>query len=154
VRWMSVALLVVVFLAACGEGQRINPPSVTVRGDERSLELTPWGYAWGGVDVDGAPPDPPADIGSTGQVEVRFPLEDWSFIATFRHADGSSDREYQVPLEADGDGRLLVGPRDPAGTYDVSLFGSGDEGDVIATFRWTTPPTQGRVQRPGGACWA
>ena len=77
-------------------------------------------------------------MGNPEEVAVEFPLPGWSFTASFRPAGDECGRVQEVPLEAGGDGRLVLRPAGRAGAYDVTLFGRGD-GDLVTTFRWTTP---------------
>ncbi|HEV7758325.1 MAG TPA: hypothetical protein VGO78_05030 [Acidimicrobiales bacterium] len=125
-----------------------TPPHVVVRSSEHSLDLAPFTYCYGSVCADGAPVSPLPDIGTADELEVAFPLPDWSFTATFTEVvpDGQCPREQQVPLEANGDGTFVLRPAGYAGTYDVTLFGRG-EGDVSVAFRWTTP-TDGPLAEP------
>ena len=115
-----------------------GPPPVTVRFSDESAALQAWAYCYGDVCIDGSQPAELVDVGNPEEVVVEFPLPDWSFTATFRPAGDACGREQEVPLEAGGDGRLVLRPAGRAGAYDVTLFGRGD-GDLVTTFRWTTP---------------
>lgn len=127
-----------------------EPPPVVVRGAGDPLDLEPWTWCWsgraGGGCADGAPPQDPPDVGPAEQVTVSFPVPGWTFTATFRPVGQDCAREQRVDLvTASGDDRSasggIVAPAGPAGTYDVDVSGrgSGGSGDVITTFRWTTP---------------
>ena len=122
------------------------PPPVTVRHDEGSVTLEPWTFCYGNGCADGAPPEEPPDVGNPEQVLIEFPLEGWSFDATFKSADDDCGREFPAEAEALDDGSFVLRPAGYAGTYDVTLFGKGD-GDLFVTFRWTTP-TDGPLPSP------
>jgi hypothetical protein len=163
-RWAGLAVAGLLLLAACGEatpdpqvgaGQEATttaapsiepaappeleaPPPVTVRFFDESVALKAWTYCYRNVCADGMPPSEPPDVGNPDEVVIEFPLEGWSFTASFRPAANECGRLQEVPLEAADDGRFVLRPAGHAGTYDVTLFGRGD-GDLFATFRWTTP---------------
>ena len=109
-----------------------------MRFSDESVALQAWAFCYGSVCVDGRPPAELADVGNPEEVVVEFPLPDWSFTASFRPAGDECGRVQEVPLEAGGDGRLVLRPAGRAGAYDVTLFGRGD-GDLVTSFRWTTP---------------
>lgn len=128
-------------LPSCVDGvgeDLVEPPPVTVRFGDRSLDLSAWTYCFGNVCADGFPPDPPPDVGSPEAVVVEFPLGGWSFTATFVPAADECVRAERVRLDAIGEGRFVLRPVGHADTYDVTLAGQGD-GDLFVTFRWTTP---------------
>lgn len=134
---------------ADGHGQRGDlpgPPPVTVHSDDRSIALEAWTFCFETACVDGSPPENPPDVGSPGELAVEFPLEGWTFKASFRPAGKECGRVQQVKLEDLGEGRHLLRPAGYAGTYDVTLFGRG-EGDLFTTFRWSTP-TNGPLPAP------
>jgi hypothetical protein len=83
------------------------------------------------------PRDPP-DVGTAPWVEVEFPLDGWSFEASFEEVGPACPRRQQVALTQIDDHRYLLEPAGPAATYDVTLFGRGN-GDLFVSFRWTTP---------------
>ena len=114
------------------------PPHVVVSSVTRSVELEPFTYCWSNGCADGFPPDPPEDLGADDELEVAFPLPDWTFTATLTLAGDECPRAFDVPLEPSGEGTYRLPPAGPAGTYDVSLFGQGQGGDVAYAFRWTT----------------
>lgn len=115
-----------------------SPPPVTVRFFDRSLDLLAWTYCYGNVCADGSPPADPPDVGDPEQVIVEFPLQGWSFTASFRATGDECAREQAMPLDPTGDGAFVLRPAGHADTYDVTLFGRGD-GDLFVTFTWTTP---------------
>jgi len=128
-------------LPSCGDGvgnDLDEPPPVTVRYGDRSLDLSAWTYCFGNVCADDFPPAPPPDVGSPEAVIVEFPLEGWSFTATFVPASGECVRAERVRLDPTGLGLFVLEPVGRADTYDVTLAGQGD-GDLFVTFRWTTP---------------
>lgn len=122
------------------------PPPVTVRSDDRTLELHAWTYCYGTGCADGSPPADPSDIGDAEEVIVEFPLPGWSFMATFTAAGERCARDQNVRLEPLDEGRFVLRPAGSADTYDVTLFGRGD-GDLFTTFRWKTP-TNGPLPKP------
>lgn len=84
-------------------------------------------------------------MGTAEQVAVSFPVPGWTFAATFRPVGQECAREQRVGLGPPVDGSATSGgtvaPAGPAGTYDVDVSGRGvgGSGDVVTTFRWTTP---------------
>lgn len=117
------------------------PPLVTVQGAGGPTGLEAWTFCYRTGCADGLAPDTPPDVGDTEQVEVSFPLDDWSFEADFVEAGVDCARHQSVPLRRREDGSFLVLPAGRAGTYDVTLAGRSarhDPGDLFVTFRWTT----------------
>jgi hypothetical protein len=135
-------LLGSLLLATCAEGAGKDdldePPPVTIRYGDRSLDLKAWTYCFGNVCADDLPPAPPPDVGAPEEVMVEFPLQGWSFTATFVKVSGTCERSQRVQLRASADGGFVLKPVGAAHTYDVTLFGKGD-GDLKVTFRWKTP---------------
>lgn len=113
------------------------PPPVTVRTADKSLDLPAWTYCYGGRCVDGMQPSHPPNVGGARRVEVEFPLDGWTFEASFVPVGVECPRRHTVPVEKTGEHTFVVEPAGPADTYDVTLFGRGD-GDLFVTFRWTT----------------
>jgi hypothetical protein len=139
--WVGAILVGSLLLPSCGDGAGEDPdepPPVSVRSGDRSFDLSAWAYCFGDVCADGHPPDAPPDIGTSEAVIVQFPLEGWSFTATFVPAGGDCERAERVRLRRNGLGLSVLEPVGRADTYDVTLFGRGD-GDLVVTFRWTTP---------------
>ena len=124
------------------------PPPVTVRTATSTFDLEAWTYCYGSMCADGPPPADPPHVGQAAAVEVEFPMEGWTFEATFVPVGETCPRQHSVPVERTGDFTYLVEPAGPADTYDVTLFGRGD-GDLFVTFRWTTP-RDGPMPVPGG----
>lgn len=169
-RWVTAALAGSLLLAACGETPPTgagpgsttttpassaesglypdleSPPPVTVRYFDQSIDLLAWSYCYGSVCADGFPPAEPPDVGSPQEVIVEFPLEGWSFTASFSPTGDECGRVQQMPLESTDGEAFLLRPAGYADTYDVTLFGQGD-GDLVVTFRWTTP-TDGTLPAP------
>lgn len=114
------------------------PPPVTIRFFDQSFDLKAWTYCYANGCADGSPPANPASVGNPDEVIVEFPLDDWSFKASFSPAGEKCGRVQTVPLEETDDGAFQLRPAGYADTYDVTLFGRGD-GDLFVTFRWTTP---------------
>jgi hypothetical protein len=130
-----------------------SPPPVTLRFRDGSTDLVPYTYCYRSACVDGIPPAEPPYVGSPEEVIVEFPLEGWSFTASFRPAGDECGRVQEALLEVTGGGSLLLRPAGYADTYDVTLFGRGGSnvdwggGDLFVTFRWTTP-TDGPLPEP------
>jgi hypothetical protein len=119
---------------------------VTIRYFDQTVELNAWTYCYRNGCADGAPPADPPDVGSPEEIVVEFPLDEWSFEASFSPAGEKCARIQHVSLEETGDGRFELRPAGHASTYDVTLFGRG-QGDLFVTFRWTTP-TEGPLPKP------
>jgi hypothetical protein len=140
--WAWAILVGSLLLPSCRDGGGIDdldePPPVTVRSGDRSLELTAWAYCFEDVCASGFPPAAPPHIGDPEKVVVEFNPPEWSFIATFVPADGKCRPAQRLRLASTPDGRFVLTPVGDADTYDVTLFGKGD-GDLAVTFRWTTP---------------
>lgn len=115
-----------------------RPPPVTVRYGTESLGLEAWSFCYGNLCVAGGPPKQPPSVGSVDQVFIDFPLEDWSFQATFQPVGEKCGRMQTVELGETGQRSLVLEPVGYADTYDVTLFGRGN-GDLATTFRWSTP---------------
>jgi hypothetical protein len=73
------------------------------------------------------------DVGSPEGLVVEFPLEEWSFTATFVPVTGKCVRPERVRLVAIGGRRFALRPVGHSGMYDVTLFGRGN-GDLYVTF--------------------
>jgi len=115
-----------------------RPPRVTVRSPGGSIDLASFSFCYGNVCADGFPPANPPRVGDPDHVLIDFPLDGWSFEATFRPAGEACGRMQTVPLEKMANGSFLLQPAGHADTYDVTLFGRGD-GDLATAFRWDTP---------------
>jgi hypothetical protein len=111
---------------------------VTVRHRDSSLALHAYSYCYGNVCADGFPPEDPPSVGSPDHVLIDFPLEGWSFHATFQPTGQRCGRMQTVPLHGTARGSFALRPAGQAGTYDVKLFGRGN-GDLVTVFRWSTP---------------
>ncbi len=114
-----------------------GPPDVSVRNGGTTLELEPWTYCYQAACADGFPPDPLPSVGSGDQLDVMFPLEGWTFDATFQRAGDPCARTQTIGLQRGGPTSFVLGPAGPAGTYTIELLGRGD-GDLIVSFEWTT----------------
>ena len=102
------------------------------------VELAPWTYCLGNGCADGAPPAEPHHVGSPAEVRFTFARDDWTFDATFKEHGDECARMITLPVEKTGDQEFVIRPAGLAGDWDVDVFGRGN-GDVITTFRWTTP---------------
>lgn len=115
-----------------------GPPPVTVAGVDLRPFTSCWSDGSSGGCYDGAPQAPWPDLGAGEELFVTFPRDGWEFQATFQPADQPCGPRQSVDLAPSGaQGHRLV-PAGRAGTYDVELFGSGPEGDVVVQGRWTT----------------
>ena len=118
-----------------------EPPTLAVATAEQRLELHPVTYCWEGIGsgkcVDGIPTDPLPDLGSTDQpIQLTFPLDGWSFTASFAPEAGGTAATSTAELLSEGTWKLpLAGP---PGRYRVTLSGRGPEGDVATAFAVTT----------------
>jgi hypothetical protein len=122
------------------------PPPVTVSAGDTTLELEAWTFCYDALCADGSPPSNPPDIGVADEVTVAFPLEGWTFDASFAPAGERCGREFHTATTPNGDGTFTLAPAGYADTYDVTLFGAGD-GDLFVTFRWTTT-SDGEIEPP------
>lgn len=109
-----------------------------MRHDGGSTTLDPYTFCYGNGCADGMPPADPPDVGSPEAVRIGFPLDDWTFEATFTAVGAECGRAQTVDVKPAADGSLVLSPAGRAGTYDVTLFGRGD-GDLVTVFRWSTP---------------
>ncbi len=110
-----------------------------MRAGGTELTLDPWTACWGAVCYDGQPPEVLPDIGRAPEVLVEFPVPDWEFTATVQPAEQDCGRRQTHSLAPLGNNIHRLVPLGPADDYDVLLFGSGAGGDVLVSFRWTTP---------------
>ena len=122
---------------------------MTLHLGKRTVPLAPWTYCYGGVCADGWPPKDLADAGSREEVRFSFPLPGWEFEVTFTETSGPCPRAITVPAERTGPRTFMVRPAGPPRSYDVTLFGRGDGGDVVTSFRWTTE-ISGTLPEPDG----
>lgn len=148
-RQVRVALPICLFavaLTSCGDVRAVlpgsgdiePPPPVTVHYGAESVALNAYAYCFGNGCSDGVPPTTPPDVGSPAKVRIDFPLDDWSFEATFTAVDKECGRAQTIAVKPSDDDSLILTPVGHASTYDVTLFGRGD-GDLITVFRWSTP---------------
>jgi hypothetical protein len=125
-------------------------PPILLQLDGGQAVVEPWGYCYGNSCIDGMPQPPFEDVGDRAEVPFTFPLEGWTFEASFSPAGESRcERTINVPVEKHGDFTFAVPTAGPPGAYDVNVFGSGPGGDVITTFAWTTTET-GFLPEPSG----
>jgi hypothetical protein len=121
-----------------GDGDLRGPPDVRVRFGDEFVDLSAWTFCYTTGCVDGGPPPSPPDVGSPEQVVVEFPLEGWTFKASFQPAGRRCARSFPAKLDEIGSGQFVLHPAGYADEYDVTLFGRGPGGDLFVTFRWTT----------------
>jgi hypothetical protein len=112
-----------------------SPPDIVVHGGGRTLSLRPFTYCWIRLCADGQPPDPLPDIGSANDVTLTFPVDGWSFHATFVPA-GAQDG-FVGAVTPIGRHTYRVTPALPGyNAWNVHVFGRGPEGDIAVAFRW------------------
>jgi hypothetical protein len=132
------------------EWDRQDPPPIVLRLDGEQVVLAPWTSCYGNTCIDGFPQPPFADVGDRDEVPFSFPLDGWTFEATFSPAgEARCERTFTVPVEKTGDRTFAVPVAGPPAAYDVNVFGSGPGGDVIVTFTWTTTKA-GSLPEPSG----
>lgn len=142
-RTRAIAATIIFLGATCGAGLSSagpmeGPPPVTIHWEGQSADLEPWSWCYRAGCADGMPPENLVHVGSPEEVIVEYPLDDWRFKASFTPAGEQCARTQTARLAENEDGTFTVEPLGFAGTYDVTLFGRGN-GDLAATFRWTTP---------------
>jgi hypothetical protein len=54
-----------------------------VRTNDKSFQIRPYTYCYGNGCVDGAQPSHPPGVAEASHVEVAFPLDGWTFEASF-----------------------------------------------------------------------
>jgi len=106
-----------------------RPPNVVVRNGTTEVRLDAWTYCFGNVCADGLAPESPPSVGTSDRVGVEFPLEGWTFDATFQRAGEPCAREQYAALQQTGPTSFELVPLGPADIYEVTLFGRGD-GDL------------------------
>ena len=78
------------------DGRQGLPPPVVVRNGTNVLRLDPWTFCYGTSSVtmcaDGFPPNPLPDAGTGDELEITFPVEGWTFSASFQSVDHPSAR--------------------------------------------------------------
>jgi hypothetical protein len=125
-------------------------PPIVLHLDGRQVALEPWTSCYGNMCSDGMPVPPFEDAGDRDVVSFAFPLEDWTFEATFTpSAEGDCERAITVPVEKMGDFIFSIPAAGPPGAYDVNVFGRGPGGDVVTTFAWATS-VSGVAPEPSG----
>lgn len=121
-------------------GEIGQPPDLVVAAGDHELVLSPWAYCWfsegQGVCADGAPPEPLSSLTleSSAALSARFPLA-WQLQATLFSGGGFCDGGQTLILDPNGapvDGLRL------AGTYEVEVFGRGEQGDAAFSFELIT----------------
>lgn len=115
-----------------------RPPPVTLHYGEESVDLEAYTFCFRNGCADGAPPADPPEVGSPDTVSFDFPLDGWSFEASFTPVGERCGRAHTVAAQETGHGSFVLTPAGYAGTYDVTLFGRGG-GDLFTVFRWSTP---------------
>jgi hypothetical protein len=144
-----------------------KPSPVVLLLDDGAVSLRPWAYCWSG------PPDDSGsasgicadgyaetasldDVGSPGSVDFWFGVSGWEFQATFTELGAKCPRQYTLDAQPTGDKTFRLDPAGPAGRYRVDFFGrgasdveDGPDGDVAASFVWTTP-VDGPIEQPAG----
>lgn len=132
-----------------------RPPPIQLRGGGREFSLSPWSYCWSAPPAEGAttasvcadgfgPPEALTDVGNPDEIEISFPVTNFSFTATTRRHGERCGREQTVTLTSTGPSTHRLLPVGKAGDYVVTLAGRSGEGVVSkgqlsASFRWHTP---------------
>jgi hypothetical protein len=116
-----------------------------VRFAETDFTLSPFTYCYsgaGGVCVDGFDSDPPS-VGSPDELFVYVPVPGFDEL-TVSQSSGLDKCQTSINArtEALGGGWWVVRPRGSAGDYRVSIFASGNGGDMVADLLWKTPSDQ------------
>jgi hypothetical protein len=136
---------------------RAGPPALTLLRPEGDVDLEP--YTWCFPDdsgaagcADGARPADPPTTSAAGSVSFTFPLDGWSFTASFREPGERTgcERTWQTPVRSEGDGTYVVPALGPVGHWEVDISGYADAGgDLFAAFGWTmaTASTEAAVAR-------
>ena len=144
----TVAIVLALTVAAgCGVAREVGldpgladtPPPVVLHLADGDRALDAWSWCFANGCADGAAPEDPVDVGRPDAVGFSFALDGWTFDASFREPRDRCFRQVDGLVEQTGDRTFEVTPAGPAGTWDVDLTGRGPEGDVVTTFRWTTP---------------
>lgn len=144
---------------APSDGVLSGPPLLTLQRPEGEVDLAAysWCYHDGGVGgcADGAPPIHPPLTSATDPLAFTFPVEGWTFAASFRRPGPpvECERAIGVDVAAEGDGIFTVPAPVRAGRWEVQISGNSDSGGSLATtFGWitsagstTTPPARGDV---------
>lgn len=123
------------------------PGAFRVRFAETELTLSPFTYCYSGADggsicVDGFDSDPPS-VGSPEELFVYVPVPGFDEL-TVSQSSGLDKCQTSINArtEALGGGWWVVRPRGLAGDYRVSIFASGNGGDMVADLLWQTPSDQ------------
>jgi hypothetical protein len=125
-----------------------GPPPIMLWVDGRDVTLLPWTSCYtepsggAGACMDGMPRPPYEDVGERREVDFRFPIQGWHFRATFdRRGDGCGP--VTVKARPTGSYTFRLAPQVAAGDYRVDIFGRGEGGDAVTSFRWTVPARPG-----------
>jgi hypothetical protein len=122
-----------------GGGLPDAPPAVTVSSADGAFRLVPYTYCYRTGCVDGAPRELP-NVGNPERLTVEFPLEGWSFTASFTPTGDECGRVQSAGLLPVRERTFSLEPVGFADAYDVTLFGEARAGgDLFVAFRWTTP---------------
>lgn len=122
-----------------------SPPAITVTGAAGSVTALPGSYCWqsstgAGMCADAASVDPAELPLLTGPGPARFafPVEGWSFTATFNELRDQprDDSSATVDAEQTEPGLFTLEPPSELGDFRVDLVGTGPQGDYAAVFRW------------------
>jgi len=123
---------------------RTAPPIVlhTSGGDLDAFpSSTCWtsGNASGCADMVAPQLDQLVTVAGDDAITFTFPVKGWSFQASFSPVGGGDcDRRYTVDAPLLRDGEYSLAPGGPPGDYQVSIFGTGPQGDTGGVFRWRT----------------
>jgi hypothetical protein len=133
--------------AGPSEAPRTPPTIVVTSASGASATTQPGSYCWqsGGAgqcaDAVAVDPDKLPVLTGVGPATFDFPVEGWSFTATFRELrDHPLVDDAQVAAQQSEPGRFTVVTPPGSGDFRVDLSGTGPEGDYSAVFRWQVPP--------------
>jgi len=134
-----------------------TPPPVIVSSADKQLSLDPVTYCWtvegtssagNGACVDGAPSNPPPDLGAvSGEITVTFGADGWLFEASSQEASRDCAEAFPAVVRQVGGRTWHIALAGPRGRYAVELFGRGPQGDVAVSFAVQTS-VDGRSPEP------
>ena len=135
-----------------GESPRapLGPPPVTLRAGGSPVVVEAYLFCFESACNAADPPKDLPDLGRAERIVVSYPLEGWTFDASFRAANaGEQAREQLTTLQANPDGTFTLEPVGRAGAYDVIVNGQG-RGQGSFAFRWTTT-SDGPLAKPSAS---
>lgn len=130
-----------------------EPSPVVLLLSDRDVQLRPWTSCWSGppdpdgtaagICADGAPPDFDhlQSAGENSPIEFWFGLPGWEFEGSISLGPEQPEEgrcTAPLPVETTGEQTFAIAPSAAPGDYQVDLFGRGEQGDVMVSFRWTS----------------